>query len=121
MKLVLKKAVIIWVIICMLLPTLFSGFAFAADDVKLNQERAGNFASNFAINFYENWSSESVVSEDGNSNVRASASGDYDFIWPLKEGEYSGSSEFGFRRWDDGSIEYHKGMDSNEHIYLFML
>ena len=111
MKLVLKRALIVWLIICTLLPTLFSGLAFAADDVYLNQERAGNYAANFAINFYENWSSESVITEDGNSNARASANGEYNFIWPLKEGDYTGSSKFGLRVWDDGSIEYHKGMD----------
>ena len=60
MKTVLKKFLIIWVIICMLLPTLFLGVACAAETVYLNTERAGNYSANFAINFYENWSSETV-------------------------------------------------------------
>lgn len=69
MKTFLKKFIIIWVIICMLLPTLFLGVACAAEAVQLNTERAGNFAGNFAINFYENWSSVTVdVIGDNNTN-----------------------------------------------------
>ena len=54
MKLILKKFIIIVLIIFILLSSLFSGFVLADD---LTQERAGNYASSFAINFYDNWSS----------------------------------------------------------------
>ena len=61
-KKILKDVVIVWTVICTLLPTLCTGLAFAADEGKLNTERAGNYVANFAINFYENWSS---INEDG--------------------------------------------------------
>ena len=61
MKSLFKKIVIIWVVICILLSTMFSNFALAAEEGNINVERAGNYVSNFAINFYENWSSLTPV------------------------------------------------------------
>lgn len=113
MKKILKKIIITYVLICMLLPTLFMGMVFAEEnDVHtLNVERAGNFSANFAINFYDNWSSVSFEMEPGSNTSKGIVNGDYDFVWPLKEGTYSSSSTFGRRVWDDGSVEYHKGID----------
>lgn len=52
-----KKLLIVFMIVTALLPSLFSGMSYAADDtVYLTVERAGNYVANFAINFYENWS-----------------------------------------------------------------
>lgn len=106
-----KDIVIIWAVICTLLSTIFTGFVAATDEGKLNTERAGNFAANFAINFYENWSSQSMVNEDGVTKSSGVVNGNYNFVWPLKEGTYSSSSSFGLRVWDDGSVENHKGID----------
>jgi len=73
MKLILKNFLIVLLIICILLPTLFSGVAYAAESVPmLTTERAGNYVSNFAINFFENWSSISV--EQGSSSSGSSNS-----------------------------------------------
>lgn len=58
MKITLKKILIISLIICTIFPTLFSNFALAENNTILSQERAGNYVSNFAINFYNNWSSK---------------------------------------------------------------
>lgn len=61
-KLFFKKALIIYLIVLVLLPSLFTGVALAEEvDMQLTPERAGNYAANFAINFYENWSSINVV------------------------------------------------------------
>ena len=107
MKKLLHKILIIWAIICVLLPTLCTGFALAAETNYLNTERAGNFASNFAINFYENWSSISTIEEDGGSgNVNAYVNGNHNLVWPLVKGTYTITSEFGPR-----SLDNHKGMD----------
>lgn len=65
-KEIMKKVLVVFMIICALLPTLFSGIVFADDNNNLTTERAGNFAANFAINFYENWSSVSTVEVQGN-------------------------------------------------------
>lgn len=85
MKNILKKIIIIWVIICMLLPTLFSGFAYALEPGKLNKERAGNYAANFAINFYDNWSSVSFVDDGDNRSISVNG----DFGWPLNREDYT--------------------------------
>ena len=66
MKSILKKLIVILLIICILIPSLFSGFVLA-DGVLLTQERAGNYAANFAINFYDNWSSISFEVVNGGS------------------------------------------------------
>lgn len=98
-KKLLKNIVIVWVVICTLLPTLFSGFVFAADDGYLNTERAGNFAANFAINFYDNWSSKNETKDNQSSEG---------FIWPLDN--FKIKSSFGPRSMNYGP-EYHKGID----------
>ena len=97
LKTLFKDIVIIWTVICTLLPTLFSGIAFAAEYI--NTERAGNYAANFAINFYENWSSVNEV-EDGESR------GGY--VWPSSSTDIN--SEFG-ERVRNGKKEFHKGID----------
>ena len=73
MKNLIKKAVVIWVIICTLLPTL-SGIVKAADEGYLNSERAGNYVANFAINFYENWSSQTVEVTKSQSGTKTTSS-----------------------------------------------
>lgn len=108
MKVILKKCLIVILLICILVPALFSGFALAADaDVRLTQERAGNYASNFAINFYENWSSIGVVEGEGNRKGGfASSVVEGTFLWPLVDAMDNVTSEFGPR-----SLDNHKGMD----------
>ena len=91
MKNILKKTIIIWVIICMLLPTLFSGFAYALEPGKLNKERAGNYAANFAINFYDNWSSVSFVDDGSSRSIDVTG----DFGWPLSNSDYYISGNVG--------------------------
>lgn len=107
MKKLFKKILIIWAIICVLLPT-FTGFVYAAETGYLNTERAGNFASNFAINFYENWSSITYSKEGdyqgGYSQSNSSGVAEGDYIWPIKD--VSISSGFG-PRWNSN----HKGLD----------
>ena len=82
-----KEIIIVWTVIFTLLPTVlmgFSGYVLAAniDEGNLNTERAGNFAANFAINFYENWSS---VNKDPYAKSGIMASGEVlvnaDSIW----------------------------------------
>ncbi len=71
-KIQLKRLLIINLIICILLPSLFSGIAFAETYVaNLTTERAGNYAANFAINFYENWSSTSSRGLSPHEKVKA--------------------------------------------------
>ena len=65
-KSIFKKIVIIWTVICMLLPTIFGEIVFAIEEGHLNTERAGNYAANFAINFYDNWSSKNYQIEKNN-------------------------------------------------------
>lgn len=81
-KKLFKEIVIIWAVICTLLPTIFTGFVAAASQGTLNTERAGNYVANFAINFYENWSS---VNEDLYNKSQVVASGaileNADMIW----------------------------------------
>ena len=73
MKIILKKILVILLIICILIPSLFSGFVLA-DDI-LTQERAGNYAASFAINFYDNWSSISFeVIGEGSGGSQSSGS-----------------------------------------------
>lgn len=95
MKLILKKFIIILLIICILISSLFSGFVLA-DEVPLTQERAGNYAASFAINFYDNWSSISfeVVDDDGygsgyNSSVLEAAQKIFDSIWKREDVVYN--------------------------------
>ena len=80
-KEIMKKVLVVFMIICALLPTLFSGIVFADDNNNLTTERAGNFAANFAINFYDNWSSVSTVETDSNgksnSGSKLNSSGEY--------------------------------------------
>lgn len=104
LKLMLKRTLVILMIIFVLFPTLFSGYAFAETDGNLNTERAGNFAANFAINFYENWSSINVV------NTGTSA-GNGSFNMPLEEGTYGTSSPFADSRIINGVVNVHNGMD----------
>ena len=81
MKKMFKKTLIIYMIICTILPMLFSSISRADDsEVKLTQERAGNYVSSFAINFFNNWSSEDSKIEDG--GVKTEYSGIYGYILP---------------------------------------
>ena len=105
MKLMLKRTLVILMIIFVLLPTLFSGFAFAETSGNLNTERAGNFAANFAINFYENWSSINVV-----ESVQGGG-GNGSFNMPLEEGTYNNTSPFADRRIVRGELNIHNGID----------
>lgn len=69
MKKNLKRIFAIFLIICTILPGLLSTVVNAdSDDVTLTSERAGNFAASFAINFYNNWSSENHIYEDESGN-----------------------------------------------------
>ena len=79
MKLFMKKILVILMIGCILLPFTASGFAYAeSSNTPITQERAGNFAASFAINFFNNWSSENHVFEDENGNpVRTAYSSTY--------------------------------------------
>ena len=62
MKIFFKKLLLVILLLCILIPSLFSGFALAdTDNIKLTQERAGNYASTFAINFFENWSNRNLT------------------------------------------------------------
>lgn len=71
-KMFCKRILIVFLIICMLLPVLFSGIAFADEEITvevnnkvlLTQERAGNYVASFAINFYNNWSSKEHIYEE---------------------------------------------------------
>lgn len=104
MKLMLKRTLVILMIMFVLFPTLFSGLAFAATEGNLNTERAGNFAANFAINFYENWSSINVVNT-------GSAVSNGSFNFPLEEGTYSNTSPFADARIVNGVVNIHNGID----------
>lgn len=79
MKNNIKRIFVILIIICTILPMLFVTVAYAdEDDVMLNQERAGNYVASFAINFFNNWSSENHIYEDENGNpVRTQYSSNY--------------------------------------------
>ena len=104
MKELLKKIIIIWTVICMLLPTLFTGIAFAVDENNgyLNSERAGNFVANFAINFYENWSSiSSSVETETTAAYSKSVNG---YIFPVKDTNVGVSRGF-------GGADVHQGYD----------
>ena len=64
-KELIKKALIICMIVYTILPSLAYPCVLAAEDeVILTQERAGNYAASFAINFYNNWSSMEHGYED---------------------------------------------------------
>lgn len=78
LKLFFKRIVVIICIFCILLPSLFSGVVFGINDwanTPLTQERAGNYAANFAINFYENWSSINVVEGSTTTSSNTQGSG----------------------------------------------
>ena len=107
-KLLFKKVIITILIILTLFPALFSGFAYGADsDVLLTTERAGNFVSSFAINFFKNWSNINYIYNE-NADIRSSGnvSGNGSYVIPLENGLYTVTSEFGPR-----SLDNHKGMD----------
>lgn len=108
MKLLLKRFIVIWTIICTLLPTLFMGVVLADDTLipeegYINAERAGNYAANFAINFYDNWSSVNTV-DSGTGNTGS-------FGFPLQDGTYSSTSEFAEVRTINGQPNKHNGID----------
>ncbi|MBE5805552.1 MAG: hypothetical protein E7313_02380 [Clostridiales bacterium] len=106
MKVFFKKLLLIILLVCILVPSLFSGFALAAEDnvdMVLTKERAGNYAANFAINFYENWSSINYVGGSSENSGSGKVSGEY--MWPLEN--YNVTSEFNEDRGDGN----HKGMD----------
>lgn len=108
MKIFFKKLLVILMIFTVLLPSLFSNMCFADSNVNLTIERAGNYVANFAINFYENWSSVNVEKQGSiNSTGNATASGEYSFTWPIEEKSVTSMSEFGPRSLDG----QHKGMD----------
>jgi len=109
MKNLLKKIVIIWVVICILLSTICSNFVLAVQEGYINSERAGNYVANFAINFYENWSSLTPV-ESSKFDVKFTNYGSGNFAVPLNEGDYSTSSPFGWRDLG-GKRELHSGTD----------
>ena len=99
-KLILKKVIITHVIILTLFPALFSGFALGADaPVLLTTERAGNYVSTFAINFFKNWSNINYIYKEGSSNGGISNNGEY--IVPL----------------DDGDFYYNRGIRLDENHY----
>lgn len=63
MKLIFKRIIVIFMLVCTLLSVLpaqevFAGYVTDPETV-LTVERAGNYASNFAINFYNNWNENS--------------------------------------------------------------
>lgn len=89
MKVLLKKVILTIIVICILVPSLLYGFVLAAD-VPLTQERAGNYVANFAINFFENWSSIRV--EEGEYSSKISFKGE--FGWPLKDTDVTITSNF---------------------------
>ena len=75
-KKILKDIVVVWAVFFTLLPTVLMGFSstvYAAGQGTLNTERAGNYVANFAINFYENWSS---VNQDKSNKSNIIASGE---------------------------------------------
>ncbi len=77
MKKILKKSLVIYMLICTVLPMLFSNVSRAEDsEVMLTQERAGNYVSTFAINFFNNWSSEDSPIEEGGVTTEYSAIAD---------------------------------------------
>lgn len=108
-KVLLKRCVVIWVVICILLSTISPAIAHAAEDELLNSERAGNYVANFAINFYENWSSLTPV-ETSKTNAKFTNFGSNTIAKPLDEGSYSESSPFGGRNMN-GEYEKHGGID----------
>lgn len=67
MKLKIKKLFIVMLIISILFPMLFSNISKADDNFTV--ERAGNYAATFAINFYNNWSSVSYISNGNSENT----------------------------------------------------
>ena len=81
MKKFLKQVLVIFVIICTTLPSLFSNVSLADADDNLEQEyatnyltpeRAGNFVASFAINFFNNWSSDNHIFDDDGDPVKTS-------------------------------------------------
>ena len=65
MKIFIKRIIAIIMIVCTILPIIASWQVLAdSDAVILTQERAGNYAASFAINFFNNWSSSNHSFED---------------------------------------------------------
>ena len=86
MKQISKKILVILAILLVLFPTLFSGISLADDEQNLlTTERAGNYVSTFAINFFNNWSHVGYINKEGISGSRITGNGN--FIWPLDPGE----------------------------------
>lgn len=82
-KIALKRILIMFIIICNLFPMLFSGATYADENgttpVDMNSvtiERLGNYVSNFGINFYKNWSSDSINTSDRNDIISEGAKGE---------------------------------------------
>lgn len=82
-KIALKRILIMFIIICNLFPMLFSGAIYADENetttVDMNSitiERLGNYVSNFGINFYKNWSSDSINTSDRNDTIAEVAKGE---------------------------------------------
>lgn len=87
MKTFLKKTLIIILLICILLPSLFSNMALAVDNtVYLTTERAGNYIANFAILYYENFKDKTYYG----SSAQAAYNGN-----PDASGKYS-MTDYGF-------------------------
>ena len=83
MKTFFKKALIIILVICILLPSLFSNISLAESTVKLTTERAGNYMANFAILYNENWNENTVYEQNGSGNLNSDGKysmSDYGFI-----------------------------------------
>lgn len=61
----IKRIFAIFIIIYTILPGILMTVVNAdTDDVVLTSERAGNYAASFAINFFNNWSSDNHIYED---------------------------------------------------------
>ena len=95
LKETLKKILVIWMVICALLPSLFTGVVLAAENEAetINQERAGNYVANFAINFYENWSSLTPV--EGTGSFGTGRGSNTKYMFPIKDNEIGESRGFG--------------------------
>ena len=79
MKIFFKKILLVILLICILVPSLFTGFVLAdTDNIKLNQERVGNYTATFAINFFENWSSKGKISTGYTKETKGETKTEYD-------------------------------------------
>lgn len=71
-KSMIKNVLVIFAIALMLSSCVFSGTTFADDEsIMLTTERAGNYVSTFAINFYKNWSSVNYVYDENGAAYRS--------------------------------------------------